>query len=284
MNDPEFDPQEQAVINRLANAPQPTLNPAAFEMIRAQMLDAMDAPPQIKPMRRVWSRPPVIAAVAVTVVLASFVIILVSNLSGVSPTPTSPPTSPPTFTIVPPTTVPTAVTITKAPPMTSSVEPTVTVTATLEPVIVVEGPVESIVDNIITVYGIEITVDPDDPILSSIQIGDVLHIEADYATDTTTIVAVTVEPVPPTPGGGEVNVNPSTGEAWRDNGNCDNPPPPWAPANGWRRRCEAAPASSNPPGNSNGNGNAGGNGNGNGNGAGGNGNGNGKGNGNGNNG
>ena len=26
---------------------------------------------------------------------------------------------------------------------------------------------------------------------------------------------------------------------WQDDGkNCGNPPPPWAPANGWRRRCE----------------------------------------------
>ena len=25
---------------------------------------------------------------------------------------------------------------------------------------------------------------------------------------------------------------------WLDNGNCNNPPPDWAPANGWRARCE----------------------------------------------
>jgi hypothetical protein len=35
----------------------------------------------------------------------------------------------------------------------------------------------------------------------------------------------------------DVNVNPQSGEVWRDKGNCQNPPPDWAPANGWRRRC-----------------------------------------------
>jgi hypothetical protein len=86
-----------------------------------------------------------------------------------------------------------------------------------------------------------------------VQVGDVLHVEADYATDTTTIVAVTVEPI-----SNEVNVNPSTGEIWRDDGSCDHPPPPWASANGWRQRCQAAPANNNPP--ENGSGNAGGDG------------------------
>jgi hypothetical protein len=41
-----------------------------------------------------------------------------------------------------------------------------------------------------------------------------------------------------------------SGEVWRDDGSCNNPPPPWAPANGWRRRCES--------GNGNGNGSGGG--------------------------
>jgi hypothetical protein len=27
-------------------------------------------------------------------------------------------------------------------------------------------------------------------------------------------------------------------EVFRDDENCSNPPPDWAPAHGWRRRCE----------------------------------------------
>ena len=43
----------------------------------------------------------------------------------------------------------------------------------------------------------------------------------------------------------------TTGEAWRDRGNCSNPPPPWAPAHGWRRRCEGGGGSGNSSGGSN---------------------------------
>jgi hypothetical protein len=34
----------------------------------------------------------------------------------------------------------------------------------------------------------------------------------------------------------EVFIN--NGQFYRDDSSCGNPPPPWAPANGWRRRCE----------------------------------------------
>jgi hypothetical protein len=26
-------------------------------------------------------------------------------------------------------------------------------------------------------------------------------------------------------------------QVWRDDNECGNPPPPWAPAHGWRRKC-----------------------------------------------
>ncbi|MEO8612372.1 MAG: hypothetical protein ABI690_31040 [Chloroflexota bacterium] len=275
MIDPEFDPQEQDMINRLTNAPQPSLNPDAFEAIRARMLDAMDMPAPQQPHSpisgRQWlSHPPVIAAIIVSVLIVSSAIILLTNQNAQPPTPTSIPTIVPTFTLIPPTSQIPTETMTSIP--TPSLVPEVTesttpeVTATIGPVIVVEGPVEAINDNVITIYGVDITINPDDPILATIQVGDVLHVEADYATNTTTIVAVTVEPVTATPAGNEVNVNPSTGESWKDDGSCSHPPPPWAPANGWRRRCGNTPANGNPPGNGNGNGN--GNGKGNGNGAG----------------
>ena len=248
MNHSEFNPQELDVINRLANAPQPTLNPAAFEMIHAQMLNAMDTPPKsFRPGRRLGSRPPVIAAVVVTIALVSSMVILISISTGKNPTPTVSLTVMPTFTTVPPSVAPTGVIVTEAATLTSTTETTPEATATLESVIVVEGPVQSINVNVITIFGIDIALNADDPILSVLQVGDVLHIEADFATDTTTIVAVTVEPV-----SNEVNVNPSTGEIWRDDGNCDHLPPPWAPANGWRQRCAAAPDNGSPPENGNG--------------------------------
>ncbi|MBZ0290139.1 MAG: hypothetical protein K8I30_21125, partial [Anaerolineae bacterium] len=285
MNNPEFSPQEQELINRLANAPQPTLKPDAFEAIRARMLDAMDMPvaqPHVpRAARRSWWSPsPLMAAVVVMVLVASSVTVLLTNQNAVQPTATSVPIIQPTSTTVVPTDVPTALPVaTDVPPTDPPTEviptelptpvPTPTVvteviveaspeiTPTPYPVIVVEGPVEHVNGNIIIIYGIEIAVDPSDPILSTIQVGDTVHVEADYESETTSIVAVTVEPVPPTPGSGgvdvnpptgEVDVNPSTGEVWQDTGSCANPPPDWAPANGWRRRCGAAPANGSPSG------------------------------------
>lgn len=101
-------------------------------------------------------------------------------------------------------------------------------------VIVIEGPVDEIDVNIIVIYGIHIEVDVDDPILTVIRVGDVVHVEGgvvDEGEGTIVIVAITVIII-----NVEVNIN-DDGDVWRDNGNCQNPPPPWAPAHGWRRRC-----------------------------------------------
>lgn len=109
--------------------------------------------------------------------------------------------------------------------------------------IVIEGPVQNINVNIITIYDIDIVINPEDPILTVIQIGDVIRVEGDMVDQGTTIViiAVTVIFVDI-----DVVVN-DDGNVWRDDGSCNNGPPDWAPANGWRRRCEGG-------GNGNGNG------------------------------
>lgn len=101
-------------------------------------------------------------------------------------------------------------------------------------VIIIEGPVEEINVNIIVVYNIEIEIDADDPILTVIQVGDIVHIEGGVVEegDTIIIVAITIIII-----NVEIDIN-DDGDVWRDSGNCKNPPPPWAPAHGWRRRCE----------------------------------------------
>lgn len=111
--------------------------------------------------------------------------------------------------------------------------------------IVIEGPVQAININIITIYNINIQVDADNPILTVIQIGDIVRIEGSISDDddddnntTIIIIAVTIVII-------NVDVVIGDGVVWRDNGNCSNPPPPWAPANGWRRRCQA-PSSGSP--------------------------------------
>lgn len=276
MNDSDFTPQEQEIINRLGNAPQSDLSPDAFDAIRTRILDGMDALPIHNSLPRLGrSTPmsaPVMTAVAAVLVVVIGVTVLVLNQPSVIVTPTPIPitmptltTIPPTGTTIPPTFTPAVeVTVTQTTPMpvqtmTPEVTPEISLTPTLESVIIVEGPLEAITANIVTIYGIDIALNPDEPLLNVIVVGDVLRIEANYNATTNVIVAVTVETV-----SNQVDVNPNTDEIWRDDGNCNNPPPPWAPANGWRRRCENT--NNNSSGGNNGNGNNGNkNGNGNGN-------------------
>jgi hypothetical protein len=66
---------------------------------------------------------------------------------------------------------------TPEPGATLTPEATVTPSPNGNPVIVIEGPVVNIVNNIITVYNFNIKVAPNHPILNIIQVGDVVHIE-----------------------------------------------------------------------------------------------------------
>jgi hypothetical protein len=282
MNDSDFTPQEQELINRLANAPQSDLSPDALNAIRSRILDGMDSLPVENTPRRLGrttpATMPIMAAVAAILIVVIGVSVLFFNQPQIIATPTPVPilyptatSLPPTATFIPPTTTPpVAAVVTQTTPLpllssTPDITPEISQTPSLEPLIVIEGPVEAITANIVTIYGIDIALDPDDPLLTIIVVGDILHVEADYDAITAVIVAVTVEPV-----SNEVNVNPDTNESWRDDGSCNNPPPAWAPANGWRRRCENAANNNSGGGNNsnsngNGNGNSGGNGNGNGN-------------------
>ena len=99
--------------------------------------------------------------------------------------------------------------------------------------IIIEGPVQEININIITIYDFDIEIDIDDPILNVVQIGDFIRVEGDLVTggDTIVVIAIFVTIIDV-----DVVIN-VDGDIWRDPGNCDNPPPPWAPAHGWRRRC-----------------------------------------------
>lgn len=80
-------------------------------------------------------------------------------------------------------------------------EPEATAEVTPEPtndndddIIVIEGPVESISVDVITIFGIEIQVDPDDPILTEIEIGEQIRIEGvgDFENGVLVVVAVNI--------------------------------------------------------------------------------------------
>ncbi len=124
---------------------------------------------------------------------------------------------------------------------TPEVTPEQTPEATTEPgaglpiTIVIEGPVEAININIITIYNIDIQLDPNDPLLQIIQIGDIVHVDGDTEQNGNTIIIIAINIVII-----NVDINVGDGTVYRDDGkDCSNPPPPWAPAHGWHKRCDS---------------------------------------------
>ena len=118
-------------------------------------------------------------------------------------------------------------------------------------IIVIEGPVDSIDGNEIEIYGIKILLDEDDPLLLTIQIGDWIRIEGIDEGAVIIVVNIIFVDVDVFIFDGDSDGN-GAGEVWRDTGDCSNGPPPWAPAHGWRRKCESGNGNSSA--NSNGNG------------------------------
>lgn len=60
------------------------------------------------------------------------------------------------------------------------------------PIIVIEGPVQEINVNIITIFNFHIQIDPSDPILTTIQIGDNLRIEGDMQVNNGVIIIIAI--------------------------------------------------------------------------------------------
>lgn len=107
-------------------------------------------------------------------VIVAIVIIIVSIGSppGQDPTPEETPPGPP-----------------------AEVTPTATPDPEEEPgsiIIIIEGPIESININIVIIFGIEIQIEPDDPILNEIRVGDYVRIEGTTNVENGVIIIVVV--------------------------------------------------------------------------------------------
>lgn len=257
-----------SAASRLANAPKPRMRPEALARVKMQVLQAQPQP---------FPYPVALAGGAA----AAVVLVLVVVLSSFNPPPSILATDEPsaeaaTEQIIVNTDEAVVVTDEATPTESKTATPSFTpsAAATAEPtltpaaIIVVEGEVEAVTANTIIVFGVVIQIPPDNALLSAIQIGDQVRLEVDTLTGE--MIAVDVEVV-----GVEIYVNEDSGEVFRDDSSCANPPPDWAPAIGWRRRCQPDQGSGSSNQGNNGNGNGNGNGN-NGNGNNGNGNGGGR--------
>ncbi len=156
-----------------------------------------------------------------------------------APTNTPSPTFTPSLTFTPTNTPTPGPSPTPTNTPTPGPSPTPTSTSPSAVTIIVEGPVQAINVNIITIYNININVNPQDTVLTHVHIGDFVRVEGNTVAGTTVLVVQAVNIF-------VVNVNTIVTNnnvvVWTDDGkNCNNAPPPWAPANGWRRRCENHP-------------------------------------------
>lgn len=155
----------------------------------------------------------------------------------------------PTVTIAPsatytetPTPLPDTATPTASltPEWTATPTPDADLIPTLAVNLIVTGPIEAINGNIVVIYGIEIVFDPDDPALLTLRVGDRVRISGSISQDSAVITVVNVEAADDS-----IAISTDGQGVWRDSGDCSNPPPPWAVASGWRRRCEGQPGSAN---------------------------------------
>lgn len=231
MSDAQFNPQEQALIRRLQDAPQRQMAPRTVEAIRQKMLAELTNPalpaPQIQSSVHLFT--PVQLAVglvlAITVILASTILLLrdpqndvevassslqtqVMQENTAAPSETRPahtattaaPDTSPTFadallasaTAV----IPSATELPTLIPSTPTADsPSPTPEASAEPLIVIEGPVQNIDDTTITIFGFTIEVAPDHPILNIIAVGDTLRIEG-RISDEGRVTAAVIDNLP----------------------------------------------------------------------------------------
>lgn len=127
-----------------------------------------------------------------------------------------------------------------------SLPPVVEPTAEHEVRLTLEGVVEAIDGRVLTISGIEIELAEDDPLLDVLWVNDRVRIEGELVRGPSRFLidGATIELANDNAAENEVEEGPR-GELWRDSGDCNNPPPAWAKAYGWRARCEGASAPGN---------------------------------------
>ena len=210
---------------------------------------------------------------------------IVATVSDVPPTPTyAPPTEiiptasdlPPTSTYAPPTEIILAVTDALIASPTAQPTESANLSASQEVRFIIEGQVEEVLEDAVVIAGFRVRFTQKDPLLKVLRAGDMIRIEGSFSVegnrnqnltftlDQSEIVLDNTEADQ-----NLIEISPD-GEVWRDDGTCKNPPPDWANANGWHKRCDAVTgddgnnAGGNGKGNDNGNANHNGNDNGNG--------------------
>jgi hypothetical protein len=212
MNGDEFTPSEQELIARLRNAPQRRLSTRTVQAIREKVLAEVANPPKSNPSSGSGGVSVAQAqlitgfAIAATIILMSGLLLMSRSQSDDKAVVPKPPTqiaaqntSMPTETALLPTGTPQPTDTllpTDTPPPTTTPDATVTTmpasvsVETLQPLMVIEGVVENIDENTITMSGFDIEVTSDHPILTVIDVGDMLRIEGTLTAEDTLVASV----------------------------------------------------------------------------------------------
>ena len=115
------------------------------------------------------------------------------DATEIDPTATDAPTDNASPTDVAPTAVPDDPTVEPTTSDTTSpTDDTPDIVIDGDPILVIEGPVQEININSITIFDIDIQVDPADPILTEIRIGDTIRVEGESSFEGTTIIIVAI--------------------------------------------------------------------------------------------
>jgi hypothetical protein len=199
-----FTREELAMIHQLRNAPQPELKPRAVNAIRHLMLQELNKPSTPRPPRTIKPASLLIgAAIALAIVIVVVYALLISRPKPIEPTPGTSNGPSQTTTGAPTPTAPSVVspdangsilqpTFRPVPVSTVEATPAATETVDNDTVMVIEGPVQAINANIITIFGTTIWIDPGDPVLIQLQVGKMVRIEGRLDPGRDSVIAVRV--------------------------------------------------------------------------------------------
>ena len=239
MNDDQFTPEEQMLIQRLRSGAAPEMKPEAVERLHQQILDEVDVvfkPAQSRPLLNPAARTVVILLVLGTI-LVIVIALLAAGAGEIAPAPTATPTPTPTLTatVAPtqtqtPTDAPTQTqtptdaptqTLTATPPPSPTPAPATTAEAgTDDPLaIVIEGPVTEIGAGYIVIFDVTITLAGSDPLVERLRPGDVVRVEGRSRLEGARLAVDAVRVIP-------AAVAPGTAPQPQSSGPQPPPPPP----------------------------------------------------------
>jgi hypothetical protein len=230
MIDDQLSPDEQNLVQQIRATEKPKLDAAVRDEIRQRVIHefrAINAPHQQNPpiTRPRFSIPLIVglAAALMIIVLVGLFILQLGNQSSdeiaqfftATPSPATQvmiaPSATLTVTVEAETSpiTPTLSTPTESASITPSTSPSIeptppSPTATQEVVVIIEGVVTAIANNTITIYGFDIEVEPQHPILQIIEVGDVVRVQGIFSDSTHIIANVVSNILDTTPDNGTV--------------------------------------------------------------------------------